>query len=311
MTHDDDTDLFGIETRYRRIETERLTGEDYETSQDPPDDSASDNMEPAFKLIAAMFGDGTAAELDAESVLYNIVGAFNRPLSQLHRAHSGACSMLRDLVDRGDSSEVGSVRLEQAERRAHLIDQRIEHLETIRDIAVRCYEDAVGRAWTPPKGSAPSRSAQTASARSARQYLAASRAKELAAQAPEGERFAVMGAPEIKDEVLITRALDELRAQQPSIILVHAADRNNPVDNIAACWARRSNVHQIPMDQPDFAKHKAAAPFIRNDEMIALGLSGVLVFPRPKGAKPHGISENLAQKASEARPKVPVRRIKA
>ena len=307
----DDTDLFGIETRYRRIETERLTGDDYETSLDPPDGSAPDNMEPAFKLIAAMFGEGTAAELDAESVLYNIVSAFNRPLTQLHRAHGEACSTLRDLVDRGDSSEVGGVRLEQAQGRAHLLDQRIEHLEAIRDIAIRCYEDAVGRAWTPPKGSAPSRSGQTASARSARQYLAASRAKELAALAPEGERFAIMGAPEVTDETLITKALDELHAQHPYMILVHAADRNNPVDNIAARWARRCNLHQIPMGQPDFAKHKAAAPFIRNDEMIALGLSGVLVFPRPKGAKPHGISENLAQKATEARPKVPVRRIRA
>lgn len=307
----DDTDLFGIEARYRRIETERLTGDDYETCFDPPDHSAPDNMEPAFKLIAAMFGEGTAAGLDAESVLYNIVGAFNRPLTQLHRAHGEACSTLRDLVDRGDSSEVGSVRLEQGQARTHLLDQRIEHLEAIRDIAIRCYEDAIGRAWTPPKGSAPSRNGQTASARSARQYLAASRAKELAALAPEGERFAVMGAPEVTDEALITRALDELREEHPDMILVHAADRNNPVDNIAVRWARRFNVHQIPMDQPDFARHKAAAPFIRNDEIIALGLSGVLIFPRPKGAKPHGISENLAQKATEARPKVPVRRIRA
>jgi hypothetical protein len=44
--------------------------------------------------------------------------------------------------------------------------------------------------------------------------------------------------------------------------------------------------------------------------MIALGLTGVIIIPRPEGAKPHGISENLAQKATEARPKVPVRRIK-
>jgi len=102
-----------------------------------------------------------------------------------------------------------------------------------------------------------------------------------------------------------------VRDQYPGMILVHAADRNNPVDNAAARWARRNNIHQIPMDQPDFAKHKAAAPFIRNDEMVGLGLSGVLIFPRPKDAKPHGISENLAQKATEARPKVPVRRIKA
>jgi len=63
------------------------------------------------------------------------------------------------------------------------------------------------------------------------------------------------------------------------------------------------------MDQPDFTKHKSAAPFRRNDEIIDLDLTGVVIFPRPKGVKPHGISENLAQKATEARPKVPVRRI--
>jgi len=268
-------------------------------------------MEPAFNLIAAMFGKGTVAELDAESVLYNIVGAFNRPLSQLSRAHTDACGTLRDLLDHGDTSEIGTARLEQAQGRAHLLDQRIEHLEAIRDIAVRCYEDAVGRAWMPPKGSTPSRTGQTASARSAKQYLAGKRAQELAALAPEGDRFAVMGAPEVTDDALITGALDDLRAQHPDMILVHAADRNNPVDNIAARWARHNNIHQIPMDQPDFAKHKSAAPFVRNDEIIALGLTGVIIIPRPEGAKPHGISENLAQKATEARPKVPVRRIKA
>ena len=88
MTRDDDTDLFGIESRYRQIEVQRLTGDDYGACLDDRDDSAPENMEPAFNLIAAMFGEGTAAELDAESVLYNIVNAFNRPLSQLDRAHT-------------------------------------------------------------------------------------------------------------------------------------------------------------------------------------------------------------------------------
>jgi hypothetical protein len=310
MTRDDDTDLFGIEPRYQQIEGQRLIGDDYEVCLDDRDDSAPENMEPAFNLIAAMFGEGTVAELDAENILYNIVNAFNRPLTQLARAHGDACSILRDLLENGDSSEIGTAQLEQAQGRAHLLDQRIEHLETIRDIAVRCYEDAIGRAWMPPKGSAPSRSGQTASARTAKQYLTAKRAQELAALTPEGDRFAIMGAPEIKDETLITKALDDVREQHPDMILVHAADKNNPIDNIAARWARRSEVHQIAMDQPDFTRHKSAAPFRRNDEMIALGLTGVIIIPRPEGAKPHGISENLAQKATEARPKVPVRRIK-
>jgi len=245
----DDTDLFGIETRYRRIETEWLTGDDYETCLDPPDGSAPDNMEPAFRLIDAMVGEGTAAELDAESVLYNIVGAFNRPLIQLHRAHGEACSTLRDLVDRGDSSEVGSVRLEQAERRAHLLDQRIEHLEAIRDIAVRCYEDAVGRAWMPPKGSAPSRSGQTASARSARQYLAASRAKELAALAPESECFAVMGAPEITDEVLITRAWIVTGRAAMQTLDRHSPSPPRRLAFICGRWAHLGQVFAPTADQ--------------------------------------------------------------
>ena len=310
MTLNDDTDLFGIECRYQQIEAGRLTGDDYETSLEDRDDSAPENMEPAFNLIAAMFGEGTVAELDAESVLYNIVNAFNRPLTQLGRAHVDACSTLRELLEHDDSSEVGAARLEQAQGRAHLLDQRIEHLETIRDIAVLCYEDTVGRAWMPPKGSAPTRSGLTQATRSAKHYLTAKRAQELASLAPEGDRIAVMGAAEIKDEALIVKALDEALALYPGMVLVHAADKNNPIDNVAARWARRSNVHQIAMDQPDFTKHKSAAPFRRNDEMIALDLTGVIIFPRPDGAKPHGISENLAQKASEARPKVPVRRIK-
>ena len=162
-----------------------------------------------------------------------------------------------------------------------------------------------------PKGSTLSRNGQTASVRSAKQYLAGKRAQELAALAPEGDRFAIMGAPEIAHEALITKALDDVREKYPIMILVHAADRNKLVDNVAARWARRNNVHQVPMDQPDFTRHKSAALFIRNDEITGIGLTGVIIIPRPEGAKPHGISENLAQKATEARPKVPVRRVKA
>ena len=46
--------------------------------------------------------------------------------------------------------------------------------------------------------------------------------------------------------------------------------------------------------KPDFARHRKAAPFKRNDMMVAAGLTGVVLFPG------NGITPNLGQKADQA-----------
>ncbi|MBV8912820.1 MAG: hypothetical protein JOZ05_07265, partial [Acetobacteraceae bacterium] len=61
---------------------------------------------------------------------------------------------------------------------------------------------------------------------------------------------------------------------------------------IAACWADNRKVPQVAF-KPDFARHKNAAPFKRNDQLLETMPIGLVVFPGS------GISDNLADKAKK------------
>ena len=68
------------------------------------------------------------------------------------------------------------------------------------------------------------------------------------------------------------------------------AARPKGAERIAACWADNRKVPQIVF-KPDWKRHAKAAPFKRNDQMLATLPIGVIVFPGS------GISANLADKA--------------
>ena len=61
-------------------------------------------------------------------------------------------------------------------------------------------------------------------------------------------------------------------------------------ERIAACWADNRKVVQVAF-KPDWNRHRNAAPFKRNDEMLDVLPIGVIAFPGS------GISANLADKA--------------
>ena len=63
-------------------------------------------------------------------------------------------------------------------------------------------------------------------------------------------------------------------------------------EHIAAKWAAQRKVPQIAF-QPDWTKHRKAAPFKRNDAMLAVMPIGVIVFPGT------GIQANVAWKAMQ------------
>src|SRR5437660_109669 len=63
-------------------------------------------------------------------------------------------------------------------------------------------------------------------------------------------------------------------------------------ERIAAAWANAREVTQIAF-KPDWTRHAKAAPFRRNDQMLAVMPIGVIVFPGS------GISANLADKAKK------------
>ena len=80
------------------------------------------------------------------------------------------------------------------------------------------------------------------------------------------------------------------------MILLHGGATKG-TDHIASLWARERNIPQVAF-KPDFTVYKRAAPFKRNDEMLALKPAGIIVFPG------NGITENIAEKAVAQKMKV-------
>src|SRR5438132_13359127 len=72
--------------------------------------------------------------------------------------------------------------------------------------------------------------------------------------------------------------------------IVQSFRRLSAPERIAACWADSRTVPQVVV-KPDWTKHRNAAPFKRNDQMLEALPIGVVVFPGS------GISANLADKA--------------
>ena len=75
----------------------------------------------------------------------------------------------------------------------------------------------------------------------------------------------------------------------PVMVLLHGGSPKG-AEKIAARWAEIRKVPQVAF-KPDWTKHAKAAPFKRNDAMLAIMPIGVLVFPGT------GIQDNLADKA--------------
>jgi hypothetical protein len=75
------------------------------------------------------------------------------------------------------------------------------------------------------------------------------------------------------------------------MVLMHGGSPKG-AERIAATWANNRKVAQVAF-KPDWAKHAKAAPFKRNDQMLATMPIGVIIFPGT------GIQDNLADKARE------------
>ena len=75
------------------------------------------------------------------------------------------------------------------------------------------------------------------------------------------------------------------------MVLLHGGSPKG-AELIAAKWATNRKVPQIAF-KPNWTKHQKAAPFRRNDAMLAVLPIGVMVFPGT------GIQANLADKAKK------------
>ena len=75
----------------------------------------------------------------------------------------------------------------------------------------------------------------------------------------------------------------------PGMVLLHGGTPRG-AERIAACWADNRKVTQI-LFKPDWDRDGKAAPFKRNDALLAEVPQAVIVFPGT------GITDNLADKA--------------
>ncbi|MBZ0139496.1 MAG: DUF2493 domain-containing protein, partial [Pseudorhodoplanes sp.] len=191
--------------------------------------------------------------------------------------------------DAQDGSEVRSVELERltAEGISHI--ERRNTFEFMRDEAAALFLLHTGSAWTPRAGSKVNHKALTSAVIDSRDFIAAKRRAENEVLVPAGTKIAFAGGLECNDTQAIWQALDQTKAKHADMVLLHGGSPKG-AERIAACWAQSRKVPQVVF-KPDWTRHAKAAPFKRNDALLAVMPKGLIVFPGS------GITENLADKA--------------
>jgi hypothetical protein len=190
-----------------------------------------------------------------------------------------------------DGSEIRSVDLERLLAQGQALIERRDSMERFRDHAADGFERHTGSAWRPRAGSLVSHRTLTAAMIDSRDYLAAKRRAETQPLLPPGPKVAFTGGLDFNDHRAIWDRLDKVFAKHPDMVLLHGGSPRG-AERIAACWADNRKVPQIAF-KPDWTRHAKAAPFRRNDQLLAVLPIGVIAFPGS------GISANLADKAKK------------
>jgi hypothetical protein len=233
----------------------------------------------------------TRLEADLPDVLWSMVNLFHRRLDRIERDLDDNEQAQRRLQCEQDGSEVKSVELERLIRHGRTLIERRNGFEFFRDHAAELYESRTGSAWRPRSGSMVNHRALTAAMIDSRDFINAKRRADAQVLIPAGTRVAFTGGSECNDVDRIWAALDKVLAKYADMVLLHGGSPKG-AELIAAKWASNRNVPHVVIN-PDWAKHKNAAPFKRNDQMLEAMPVGVLVFPG------NGVSGNLADKAKK------------
>ena len=254
----------------------------------PDERTVATAMADIFDALVVSLGD-TRLEPDLEDLLWSTVNMFHRATDRIERElDSNEQAQKRSQQDQ-DGSEVRSVELERLVAEGITLIERRNAFEAMRDQAAEHFETHTGSAWRPRSGSKVNHRALTAAMIDSRDFLAARRRAETEVMLPPGPKVAFAGGYECNDHTAIWAALDRVHAKHPGMVLLHGGSPKG-AERIAACWADNRHVPQVAF-KPDFARHKNAAPFKRNDTLLDVLPIGVVVFPGS------GISDNLADKA--------------
>ena len=255
----------------------------------------------AFHVLAEAAPDGTQLADERASLLWGFVNTLDAQTQRLDRAADRIIPQVRELQREQDGSEIRSRELELKTDRAQNLNDRRDAFEGLRDTAAEAYRIETGEVWRPRRGSHVSQTGKLTSAViEARDFQRARKDRESTAHLPQGTLVAVAGGKEANDAGKIIAHLDRLKAKYADVVLVHGGGPG--AEKIAAGWAERNGVHQV-VCKPDWNAHGRAAPFRRNDELLALLPKGVVAFPGS------GITDNLVDKAKSLG--IPVQRVAA
>jgi hypothetical protein len=243
-----------------------------------------------FDALVATLSD-TRLEPDLEDLLWSTVNLFHRAVARIERELDDNEQGQRKSQREQNGSEVRSVELERLTAQGITLIERRNCMELFRDQAAERFEVHTGSPWRPRAGSQVNHRTLTAAMIDSRDYLAAKQRTETEVMLPPGTKIALTGGLDFNDHRLIWDGLDKAHAKHPDMVLLHGGSPKG-AELIAARWASHRKVPQIAF-RPDWTKHAKAAPFKRNDAMLAVLPVGVMVFPGT------GIQDNLADKAKK------------
>ncbi|WP_298324938.1 DUF2493 domain-containing protein [Asticcacaulis sp.] len=267
----------------------------YRPFQDEPDprplpeaDQARAEIGACLETLAGLLT-GTRLEDDLDDLLWACVNVFHRRIGSLERDLDANEQAQQRSQTEQDGSEIRSVELERLTAEGLGLIERRNAFEFFRDAAAEMYEALTGSTWRPRQGSQLNHRALTAAIIDSRDHIAARRHADTNLLLPPGPKVAFTGGVECNDVDRIWTALDKVHAKHPDMVLMHGGSPKG-AERIAACWAENRRVAQI-VYKPDWTRHKKAAPFRRNDQMLETLPIGLIAFPGS------GITQNLADKA--------------
>ncbi len=254
----------------------------------PEDNVIAGAVSDIFDALIATMAD-TALDGELDDLLWSTVNMFHRAADRLERKLDDNEQAQKRGQREQDGSEIKAVELERLIETGQGLIERRDSLEVFRDSAAEHYLRTTGSPWSPRTGSQVNHRALTSAMIDSRDFISERKRANREVLLPAGPKVAVSGGADYNDHKLIWDKLDQVHAKHPDMVLMHGKSPKG-AEKIAARWADHRNVTQIGF-APDWTKHGRAAPFKRNDQMLAVLPIGVLVFPGT------GIQENLADKA--------------
>ena len=254
----------------------------------PSSEAAEQALTAIFEAAAGLFAE-TRLEADLSDLLWGFTNLFHRQTERLGRLLDDNEIAQRNSQAQQDGSEVRSVELERLTSQGMSLIERRNAFEYFRDTSANLFAVETGSTWRPRSGSLVNHRALTSAMIDSRDFINARKVAENTVLVPAGHRIGFAGGTDYNDHGRIWDILDKTRAKHTDRVLLHGGGSRG-AERIAACWAENRKVPQVVF-KPDWAKHRNAAPFKRNDQLLEALPIGLILFPGS------GIVENLGDKA--------------